>query len=202
MVALALGRDLISTDDLARHPGRPSPTVPSESAGYYSNLSDQTIHWFLKVHHENLWPRIAQMIDLQRQAGRPFVLEGAALRPEYMARIETGVVLPLLLHCNHALLRKRMIAASHLEDADDATAAVIGKFIRRSVRDNEVSSKRRRRCRSDALMWAFEELSICWRRNSGAHGPDAPDGCSAARAPGSLLGGEWSFATEVIGVER
>jgi hypothetical protein len=137
MVALALGRDLISTDDLARHPGRPWPTVRPEVAEYYSKLSDDTIHWFLKVHHENLWARIAHMVDVRRQAAKPFVLEGSALRPEYMARIEPGVVLPLLLHCNNALLRKRIAEGSRLEDADDATAAVIGKFIERSLRDNE-----------------------------------------------------------------
>lgn len=137
MVALALGRDLISTDDLARHPGRPWPTVRAEVAEYYSNLSDETIHWFLKVHHENLWPRIEHIIDVHRQAAKPFVLEGAALRPEYMARIETGVVLPLLLHCSDALLRKRLIEGSRLEDADEATSALIGKFIKRSLRDND-----------------------------------------------------------------
>ncbi|WP_375588071.1 AAA family ATPase [Hoeflea alexandrii] len=137
MVANAVGGDLISTDDLSRHPGRPWPTVRAEIAEYYSNLSDETIHWFLKVHHENLWPRIAHIIDVHLQAAKPFVLEGAALRPEYMARIETGVVLPLLLHCSDALLQKRLIEGSRLEDADEATSALIGKFIKRSLRDND-----------------------------------------------------------------
>ncbi|MGV3549622.1 hypothetical protein [Rhizobium sp.] len=136
-VAALLGSDLISTDDLARHPGRPWPTVRPEVVEHYLKLSDETIHWFLKVHHENLWPRIEQMIEMRRQTARPFILEGSALRPEYMARIDRSVVLPLLLYCDNALLRNRMIEGSRLADADNVAAAVIRKFIERSLRDNE-----------------------------------------------------------------
>ena len=136
-VAALLSSDLISTDDLARHPGRPWPTVRPEVAEHYLKLSDETIHWFLKVHHENLWPRIEQMIEMRRQTARPFILEGSALRPEYMARIDSSVVLPLLLYCDNALLRNRMIEGARLADADNVAAAVIRKFIERSLRDNE-----------------------------------------------------------------
>lgn len=45
----ALGCSLISTDSLARHPGRPWPTVRPAVAEFYSSLSPETIHWFLKV---------------------------------------------------------------------------------------------------------------------------------------------------------
>ena len=135
-IARLLGRELISTDDLARHPGRPWPTVRPQVAEFYSELSDNTIHWFLKVHHENLWPRIEQIIELRRQLSKPFILEGSALRPEYMARIKAGVVRPVLLHGDNEFLRIRLIEGSRLQHVDQASAAVIRKFIERSLREN------------------------------------------------------------------
>ena len=135
-IARLLGRELISTDDLARHPGRPWPTVRPQVAEFYSELSDDTIHWFLKVHHENLWPRIEQIIEARRQLSKPFILEGSALRPEYMARIKAGVVRPVLLHGDNEFLRIRLIEGSRLQRVDQASAAVIEKFIERSLREN------------------------------------------------------------------
>lgn len=135
-IARLLGRELISTDDLARHPGRPWPTVRPQVAEFYSELSDDTIHWFLKVHHENLWPRIEQIIEARRQLSKPFILEGSALRPEYMARIKAGVVRPVLLHGDNEFLRIRLIEGSRLQHVDQASATVIRKFIERSLREN------------------------------------------------------------------
>lgn len=135
-IARLLGRELISTDDLARHPGRPWPTLRPQVAEFYSELSDNTIHWFLKVHHENLWPRIEQIIEARRQLSKPFILEGSALRPEYMARIKVGVVRPVLLHGDNEFLRIRLIEGSRLQHVDQASAAVIKKFIERSLREN------------------------------------------------------------------
>ncbi|HBF29153.1 hypothetical protein [Rhizobium sp.] len=136
IMARLLDRELMSTDDLGRHPGRPWPTVRPQVAEHYSKLSDDTIHWFLKVHHENLWPRIEQIIEAHRQLSKPFILEGAALRPEYIARIKPGVVHPVLLYGDNEFLRMRLIEGSRLQHADQASAAVIKKFIERSLREN------------------------------------------------------------------
>lgn len=143
-VARSLGRELISTDDLARHPGRPWPTVRPQVAEYYTQLSDDTIHWFLKVHHENLWPQIEQIIETRRQLSKPFILEGAALRPEYMAVIEPGLVRPVVLYSDNEFLRVRLTEVSQLRDADQASAAVIRKFIERSLRENSELLERAR----------------------------------------------------------
>jgi 2-phosphoglycerate kinase len=161
-LASSLGRELISTDDLARHPGRPWPTVRPQVAEHYAKLSDETIHWFLKVHHENLWPRIAQIIEERRQLSKPFVLEGAALRPEYMARIEAGVVQTVFFHAEDDFLRNRMIADSRSQDTDQASAAIIGKFIERSIRENgelfEAARSCSIRCVDVAVAGALETL--------------------------------------------
>lgn len=143
-VARSLGRELILTDNLARHPGRPWPTVMHQVAEYYTKLSDDTIHWFLKVHHQNLWPRIEQIIETRRQLSKPFILEGAALRPEYMAGIEPGLVRPVVLYSDNEVLRLRLSEASRLRDADEASAVVIRKFINRSLRENSELLERAR----------------------------------------------------------
>lgn len=52
----ALGWQMTSTDSLARHPGRPWPEVKAPVAEYYSSLSDETISWFPRAHHENMRP--------------------------------------------------------------------------------------------------------------------------------------------------
>ncbi|MBV7517367.1 AAA family ATPase [Ensifer sp. ENS12] len=135
-LASSLGRELISTDDLGRHPGRPWPSVRPQVAEYYASLSDETIHWFLKDHHENMWPRIRQIIESHRQLAKPFVLEGAALRPEYVAQLEPGSVAAVFLYADEDFLRRRMMEEAGHSDADEATAAIIAKFIERSIREN------------------------------------------------------------------
>ncbi len=135
-LARSLGRELISTDALGRHPGRPWPSVRPQVAEYYASLTDETIHWFLKVHHENMWPRIRQIIDSHRQVTRPFVLEGAALRPEYVADLEPGSVTALFLYADDDFLRRRMMDEARRDVAYEQKAGIVEKFIERSLREN------------------------------------------------------------------
>jgi 2-phosphoglycerate kinase len=179
--------------------GRRSPQV----AEYYSRLSDDTIHWFLKVHHENLWPRIEQIIEDRRRRPEPFVLEGAALRPEYIAPIEVGDVSPVLLYGENDLLRQRMIEGSRCENAARTSADIISKFIERSIRENDELLKAANeigiRCVDVAVPGALDalmqEFLHCYGRHRpmtamGQHGPrpqvsDAPIGDVARVAPRS-----------------
>ncbi|WP_043612674.1 AAA family ATPase [Ensifer sp. ZNC0028] len=135
-LARSLSRELISTDALGRHPGRPWPTVRPEVAEYYASLTDETIHWFLKVHHENMWPRIRQIVDSHRERGQPFVLEGAALRPEYVAELEAGSVTAVFLYADDDFLRQRMLDEARRDERYEQKAGIINKFIERSLREN------------------------------------------------------------------
>lgn len=135
-LARTLGWKSLSTDSLARHPGRPWPAVRREVAEFYEGLGAHTIHWFLKVHHENLWPRIRTEIEAALQAGTPLVIEGAALRPEYVATLEPGRLSAVLLHADDAFLRARMLLESGHAEAAPRVARLIETFIERSLRDN------------------------------------------------------------------
>lgn len=132
--AALLGRKAVSTDKMGRHPGRPWTGVPDPVIEYYETLSDASIDWFLRVHHQNVRPVIAQAVSTLRAAGAPFAVEGAALRPEFLADwaqpSDTGV----LLYADEATLARR-IGQSAKTAAPDLRKA-IDAFTRRSLREN------------------------------------------------------------------
>jgi 2-phosphoglycerate kinase len=135
-LAHALERELVSTDNLGRHPGRPWPSVRAQVAEYYSSLSDDTVHWFLQVHHENMWPRIQSIVSDFQNRSTPFVLEGAALRPEYVAQLDQQIIKPVFLYADDDFLRSRMMDESAHKDAVGLMVPIIDKFIERSIREN------------------------------------------------------------------
>ena len=136
-LALELNRELVSTDCLGRHPGRPWPNLRPQVAEYYSSLCDDTIHWFLKVHHENMWPRIRQVIECFQLQATPFIVEGAALRPEYMAQLDPNLARMVFLYAESDFLRARMRREAGYDNVERSMLPIIDKFIERSLRENE-----------------------------------------------------------------
>ncbi|MBZ6076472.1 hypothetical protein [Microvirga puerhi] len=128
---------VISTDKLGRHPGRPWTGVPDAVTEFYLRLTDATIHWFLRVHHENMRPFIRETIKAAREAGRGFILEGSALRPEYLSDWEIGEALVICLHAESDALRERIEKGSAHSQQSDQTKRAIDKFVERSIRENE-----------------------------------------------------------------
>ncbi|WFS03519.1 hypothetical protein [Rhizobium tumorigenes] len=135
-LAQQLGCSVISTDSLARHPGRPWPEVRPPVAEYYARLSPETIYWFLRVHHENMWPSIRQSIEAARRVQTPFVFEGSAIRPEYIAPLISGEVLGVFLYADNDFLRERMRSEAKYIQTDETRRSMIDKFIDRSLRDD------------------------------------------------------------------
>ncbi|PYE46476.1 hypothetical protein DFI02_101618 [Rhizobium sp. PP-F2F-G20b] len=130
------GWRVISTDDLGLHPGRPWPEVRPQVAEFYTGLSAETLHWFLKVHHENMWPRLLQIIEWQETMEEPFIIEGAALRPEYLSTLDIARYKIVFLHVSDPVLRMRMEEASDSRHAAPEQKRVIDRFIERSILDN------------------------------------------------------------------
>ncbi|OOO26952.1 hypothetical protein BS627_08105 [Agrobacterium salinitolerans] len=125
-----------STDSLARHPGRPWPRVPVPVEEYYSQLSAETIHWFLKIHHQNIWPSIRTMIDSRSGTGTPAIFEGAALRPELISPLLGEEVAGVFLHAGNDFLLERMRSHARYQDAAAEKRRIIDAFIERSLREN------------------------------------------------------------------
>lgn len=131
-----LGCEAISTDSLARHPGRPWPGIPAPVEDYYTQLSAETIHWFLKVHHQNIWPLICSLIDNTSGTGNPAIFEGAALRPEFISPLLGGTVAGVFLHAGNDFLLERMRSHAQYDDATASQRRIMDAFIERSLREN------------------------------------------------------------------
>ncbi|SER96595.1 hypothetical protein [Rhizobium sp. NFR03] len=131
------GWRVISTDDLGRHPGRPWPDVKPQVAEFYTSLSVETLHWFLKVHHENMWPRLLQIIEWQETVEEPFIMEGTALRPEYLSTLDTARYRTVFLYAPDAVLRRRVEDASDRRNATTQQQKIVDRFIERSILDNQ-----------------------------------------------------------------
>ena len=136
LLSTRLGWQAISTDSLARHPGRPWPGIPAQVEEYYTALSAETIHWFLKVHHQNIWPLIRPMIDSSSHVGNPAIFEGAALRPEFISPLLGSTVAGVLLHAGNDFLLERMRSHARYEDATAGQRRIMDAFIERSLREN------------------------------------------------------------------
>ncbi|MEH6678389.1 hypothetical protein [Phenylobacterium sp.] len=126
-----------STDKLGRHPGRPWPKLSPPVEEYYSRLTDETIYWFLQVHHQNIWPVVERRIALERETPGRFVLEGSALRPELIATLDVSDLLVVGLFADPDFLRNRMEIESQYAEQDEHRKALISRFIARSLRDND-----------------------------------------------------------------
>ena len=128
------GVDCVSTDKLGRHPGRPWNDVPRGVVEYYTKMSAETIDWFLKVHHQNLQPVISQAVAELRASGKNGVIEGAALRPEWLDQWMQAQDCAICLVGDEDTLRARMrqSAGVQIGDVQQATEA----FIERSLREN------------------------------------------------------------------
>lgn len=132
----ALGWPVLATDQIARHPGRPWPETRPHVAEYFARLTPETIYQFLLDHHQNMWPGLEAMIAGHRAAGRPFVFEGSALRPEYLAALAPAGIETLCLHAAPDFLTERIRTESAYASRTPDHRALIDAFLRRSLTDN------------------------------------------------------------------
>ena len=109
--------------------------MPAPVTEFYLNLSDEAVYWFLRVHHENMRPIIRTTIQDARKRGG-FILEGAALRPEYLADWDVGDALAICLHADENVLRERILAGSRYSERSREMKLAIEMFIERSLCEN------------------------------------------------------------------
>jgi len=142
-LALKLGWSNISTDSLARHPGRPwkikPKTVPKHVAEHYLSLSvDELIADVLR-HYRSMWPDIEAMIAshaINLSTDRQ-ILEGSALWPESVVTLDLDNVAAIWLTASNDLFRARIHNASRFREAADREKTMIQKFLERTYLYNE-----------------------------------------------------------------
>lgn len=139
-LARRLGWEALSTDRLARHPGRPWPVgdvpVPPHVVEHYSTLDADALVASVMQHYERMWPLVRDLVE--RRASDPdaagLVLEGSAVLPEHAAQLLGGHVAALWLRADERLIRSRMYRESGYERADAAGRALIDAFLERARR--------------------------------------------------------------------
>jgi 2-phosphoglycerate kinase len=137
-VAARLGGEAISTDSLARHPGRPWPTptwvVPDHVAEHYSTLTPDELLASVLAHYRRMWPMVRERIAARAaDAGAaPLVLEGSALWPELVAELRLPAARGVWLTADDAVFDSRIRSESRFDHADPAGRRLIERFAART----------------------------------------------------------------------
>ncbi|MGW3955765.1 hypothetical protein ACWEKM_33735 [Streptomyces sp. NPDC004752] len=140
-VADRLGFDCLSTDGLARHPGRPWPTpewqVPRHVDEHYRSLTVDQLITSVLTHYQRLWPRIEELITthaLAAPGSAGLVLEGSALWPASVADLAVPHTAAVWLTAGEAVLSARMHAAGDYGRLPAQDRYLIDKFLARTLR--------------------------------------------------------------------
>lgn len=142
-LAEQLGWRTLSTDHLARHPGRPwrapPEVVPTRVAEHYRSLSAEALLDDVLQHYQRLWPSIRELVTRHATdgGGEHLIVEGSALWPESVASLQIEHVAAVWLTASDSLLQRRIADASRLAEVTGDEQLLIEKFLERTLRYNE-----------------------------------------------------------------
>ncbi len=152
-LATALGWTHISTDSLARHPGRPWKTapekVPNHVAQHYLTLTvDELIEDVLHHYKTNVWPKVESIIASQINApsSNGIVLEGSAIWPDFVASLDPRTTNALWLTATEETFRNRIHTESSYNTKTPPERKLIDKFLDRTLAYNERMVDAGRQC--------------------------------------------------------
>ncbi|QKZ17311.1 AAA family ATPase [Streptomyces chartreusis] len=141
VLAEKLGFECLTTDGLARHPGRPWSTpeweVPAHVAEHYRSLTVDELITSVLGHYDRLWPRIEKLITTHAAEDRcrtGLVLEGSALWPVRVARLQIPRTAAVWLTTDDSVVRARVHTAGSYEAATNAEQVLMDKFLARTER--------------------------------------------------------------------
>ena len=143
-LAAKLGWRRISTDNLARHPGRPwklePEQVPDHVAQHYLSLSIRELIADVLHHYEiNVWPQVATIATLTATdtATPRIVVEGSALWPSLVATLDIPGVAAAWLTASNAVFEQRILASSQYRTKSPRGKMMVGKFLKRTIVYNQ-----------------------------------------------------------------
>ena len=139
-IAENLGWNRISTDTLARHPGRtwrPEPEqVPDHVAEHYLSLSvDELIVDVLYHYKVNVWSKVEEIVasHIDDPSRTGLVIEGSALWPELVATLDRDNIAALWLTASEAVFRQRIRDESLYHAKLPQEQRMIDKFLERTL---------------------------------------------------------------------
>ncbi|NTE86583.1 hypothetical protein [Agrobacterium rubi] len=136
-IAMRLGWRCLSTDSLARHPGRPWQTaphvVPPHVVEHYRDLELNALMQSVLRHYDSMWDvHILPLIERETE----LVMEGSALLPDTVAPLLCDHVRAVWLVASDAVIEHRMKAESDYALRDDDGRLLIDKFLSRALAFN------------------------------------------------------------------
>jgi hypothetical protein len=136
-IAARLGRRNISTDRMARHPGRPwavAPNVvPPHVVTHYRELDAGALTAAQIAHYQRMWPIVEAFARYHRLPEvEPIVLEGSGIWPDNVAALGAPDVSAIWLTGAPELIAGRIRNESGYATADATGRLLIDKFIARS----------------------------------------------------------------------
>lgn len=133
------GAELVSTDHLARHPGRPWKAsidlIPAHVIEHYETLPIDELIIDVLAHYQKQWPKIQAIIE---ESDAPFlIIEGSAIGPHWTAAHLKDKVAGIWLIAKPDLIQKRIYRNSGYEERSEREQFLIDQFCKRSIRFNE-----------------------------------------------------------------
>ena len=142
-LAATLGWSHVSTDTLARHPGRPwkpaPEKVPDHVAEYYLCLSvDKLIEDVLRHYRVNVWPKVEAIVASHSNDASTtgIVLEGSALWPEFVTSLDFDKIAAVWLTASEEVFRQRIHVGSLYSSKSPRERMMIDKFLGRTLAYN------------------------------------------------------------------
>lgn len=139
-LADTLSAELISTDQLARHPGRPWKAsidfIPPHVIEHYEQLNVDELIEDVLAHYQKQWPTIQGLIE---DSTSPFlIIEGSAIGPSWVVEHLSERIKGIWLVAASELVQTRIYQNSQFEERSSREKLLIDKFCRRSIQFNEL----------------------------------------------------------------
>lgn len=137
-LAAELGGEHVSTDTLARHPGRPWATssgpFPEHVANHYLSLPVDELTAEQLRHYQRLWPRIADMAATRATdpGARTLILEGSGVLPQAVAALDIPNTAAVWLTASGSVLRDRIYSASRFGELPAREKIIVERFLGRT----------------------------------------------------------------------
>ncbi len=138
-LSIKLGWCRISTDSLARHPGRPwsnTREVPKHVVEYYSSLSIEELTEDVLRYYRSMELSIESLVTAHAtdDSAERLIIEGSALWPKFVSTLNFDNMAAVWLTASENFFRKRIYDASQIEESTIREKLMIQKFLERTLR--------------------------------------------------------------------
>jgi len=142
-LAQELSWQYMSTDSLARHPGRPwrkGSDVPLDVQNHYLTHSpNELVDKVIQHYTNNVWPIAKAIVKtrIRNQYDPCIILEGSAILPESVKSAEFEQTLSVWLTASEDLITNRIHGSSRYHQALPRDRKLIDRFLYRSLLFND-----------------------------------------------------------------